>query len=203
MSFTGEKIDHSINHGGAPYYFKVKGVNYHNIGSFVPPDGVIPKFYQLYIYDTEDEVNNRINTIKGGSDSVDEGIVQSLLEMLDEPNRLVKDFRMAREWIQQNAVDEFRLVLIAFSSASGQPDHIGPSNEVAGLIVTDDYARGCMDTIIHSRTNGLERIYENDPQFMQLQYLLLFPHGDIGFYRQIPANRTNKKTVQTDSVCRK
>ncbi|XP_074377243.1 uncharacterized protein LOC141718757 [Apium graveolens] len=141
MSSTGGKIDHSINRGGAPYCFKVKGVNYHSIGSFVPLDGAIPKFCQLYIYDTEDEVNNRINAVKGGNDSVDEGIVQSLLEMLDKYNRLVKGFRMARERIEHNAVDEFILVLIASPSASGRPNHIFPSNEVVGLIVTDDYPK--------------------------------------------------------------
>ncbi|XP_074370672.1 uncharacterized protein LOC141711871 [Apium graveolens] len=193
MSSTGGQINRSINHGGAPYCFKVKCVNYHSIGSFVPLDGEIPKFCQLYIYDTEDEVHNRINAVKGGCDAVDEDIVQSLLEMLDKHNRLVKGFRMAREIISQNAVDEFRLVLISSSSASGRPNHIGPSHEVVGLIVTDEYAKRCRDTIIHSRTNGLERIFETDPRFMQLQYPILFPHRDIGYYRQIPLNRPNQK----------
>ncbi|XP_074359006.1 uncharacterized protein LOC141698233 [Apium graveolens] len=193
MSSTGGQIDRSINRDGAPYCFKVKGVNYHSMGSFVPLDGENPKFCQLYIYDTEDEVHNRINVVKGGRDAVDEEIVESLLEMLDKHNRLVKGFRMARERISQNPVDEFRLVLISSSSASGRPNHIGPSNEVAGLIVTDEYAKGCRVTIIHSRTNGLERIFETDPRFMQLQYPILFPHGDIGYCRQIPVNRPNKK----------
>ncbi|XP_074323749.1 uncharacterized protein LOC141660661 [Apium graveolens] len=166
------------------------------MGSFVPLDGEIPKLCQLYIYDSEDEVYNRINAVKGGRDAVDEDIVQSLLEMLDKHNHLVKGFRMARERISQNAVDEFRLVLISSSSTSCQPNYIGPSNEVAGLIVTDDYAKGYRDTIIHSRTNGLERIFENDPRFMQLQYPIIFPHGNIGYYRQIPLNRPNQKDQQ-------
>ncbi|XP_074355752.1 uncharacterized protein LOC141695404 [Apium graveolens] len=193
MSSTGGQIDRSINRGGAPYCFKVKGVDYHSMGSFVPLDGEIPKSCQLYIYDTEDEVHNIINVVKGGRDAVDEDIVQSLLEILDKHNHLVKGFRMACERISQNAVNEFRLVLISSSSASGRPNHIGPSNEVVGLIVTDEYAKGCRDTIIHSRTNGLERIFETDPRFMQLQYPILFPHGDIGYYRQIPLNRPNQK----------
>ena len=121
--------------------------------------------------------------------------------MLDRHNRLVKGFRMARESIAQNALDEFRLVLISSSSASGRPNHIAPSNEVAGFIVTDDYAKGFRDTIIHSRTDGLQRIYETDPRFMQLQYPILFPHGDIGYYRQIPLNRpNNKRCAQTEEI---
>ncbi|XP_074324033.1 uncharacterized protein LOC141660955 [Apium graveolens] len=173
MSSTGGKIDHSINRGGAPYCFKVQGVNYHNIGSLVPTDDNTPKFYQLYIYDTEDEINNRINAVNGGRDVVNEEIVRSLMHMLDEHNRLVKDFRIARERVRQNAVDEFKLVLISSSSASGRPNHIAPSNE---------------------------RIFETDPHFMQLQYPLLFPHGDIGYYREIPLNRPVKHSKRDIEV---
>ncbi|XP_074336530.1 uncharacterized protein LOC141673684 [Apium graveolens] len=137
MSSTGGQVDR-INRGGAPYCFKVKGVNYHSMGSFVPLDGENPKFCQLYIYNTEDEVHNIINAVKGGRDAVDEEIIELLLEMLDKHNHLVKGFYMARERISQNPVDEFRLVLISSSSASGRPNHFGQSNEVAGLIVTDE-----------------------------------------------------------------
>ncbi|KAL8148823.1 hypothetical protein AgCh_005989 [Apium graveolens] len=82
---------------------------------------------------------------------------------------------------------------MTLSNISNRPNHIGQSNEVAGLIVTDEYAKGCRDTIIHSRTNGLERIFETDPRFMQLQYPIFFPHGDIGYYHQIRLNRPNQK----------
>ncbi|XP_074326855.1 uncharacterized protein LOC141664801 [Apium graveolens] len=166
MSSTGGQIDRSINRGGAPYCFKVKGVNYHNMGSFVPLDGEIPKFCQLYIYNTEDEVHNRINAIKGGHNFVDEDIVQSLLEMLDKYNRLVKGFCMVRERISQNAVDEFRLVLISSSSTSGRPNHIGLTPHLGGRLwkqyVVDaftaidqyrlDWIRG-HQTTIHSNMN--------------------------------------------------
>ncbi|XP_074336915.1 uncharacterized protein LOC141674090 [Apium graveolens] len=163
MSSTGGKIDPSINRGGAPYCFKIEGVNYHNIGSLVPTNGNTPKFYQLYIYDTEDEINNKMNAVNDGRDAVNEEIVQSLLHMLDQHNRLVKGFHRARERVRQNVVDEFKLVLISASSASGRPNHIAPSNEVAGLIVTTPYAKGFRDTIIDSRVDGFQRIYETDP----------------------------------------
>ncbi|XP_074328080.1 uncharacterized protein LOC141665994 [Apium graveolens] len=173
MSSTGGKIDHSINRGGDPYCFKVLGVNYHNIGSLVLTDDNTPKFCQLYIYDTEDKINNRINAVNGCRDVVNEEIVQVLLHMLDEHNKLVKGFRMARERVRQNAVDEFKLVLISSSSASGRPNHIAPSNE---------------------------RIFETDPRFMQLQYPLLFPYGDIGYYREIPLNRPVKHSKRDVEV---
>ncbi|XP_074351562.1 uncharacterized protein LOC141690685 [Apium graveolens] len=77
---------------------------------------------------------------------------------------------MAHERVRKNTVDEFKLVLISSSSASGRPNHIAPSNEVAGLIVTSSYAKGCRDTVIDSRVDGLQRISETDPRFILVKH---------------------------------
>ena len=63
FSFTsmGGKIDNSVNNGRGPYVFKISGQNYHRIGSLLPNAESIPKFSQLYIYDTQSEVKNRIS----------------------------------------------------------------------------------------------------------------------------------------------
>ena len=59
----GGKVDNSINTGRSPPVFRLHGQNYHLIGSLLPSDGCDPKFAQLYIYDTENEVNNRIKSV--------------------------------------------------------------------------------------------------------------------------------------------
>lgn len=66
FSFTsmGGKIDNTVNNGSGPYVFKLHGLNYHRIGSLLPEEGSTPKFAQLYIYDTENEVNNRAGVIR-------------------------------------------------------------------------------------------------------------------------------------------
>nr|GEV90231.1 hypothetical protein [Tanacetum cinerariifolium] len=71
FSFTsmGGKFDHSINRGNARYCFRLYGQNYHNYGSLLPLESSTPKFAQLYIYDTENEVQNRISGLRRQSDS--------------------------------------------------------------------------------------------------------------------------------------
>jgi len=66
FSFTsiGGKIDASMNNGSAPPQFILNGHNYHLIGSLLPQDGSKLKFAQLYIYDTENEMSNRMNHFK-------------------------------------------------------------------------------------------------------------------------------------------
>ena len=66
FAFTsmGGKVDNSINNGNDPYVFRMYGQNYHRIGSLLPIDGNPPRFGQLYIYDTENEVNNRLSIFR-------------------------------------------------------------------------------------------------------------------------------------------
>ena len=60
FSFTsmGGKVDSKINRGNAPYVYRISGENYHTLGSLLPKKGGEPKFAQLYIYDTDNEVCN-------------------------------------------------------------------------------------------------------------------------------------------------
>jgi len=55
----GGKIETGINQGPGPPHVVISGQNYHRIGSLLPAEGKLPKFCQLYIYDTENELANR------------------------------------------------------------------------------------------------------------------------------------------------
>ncbi|KAI9109781.1 hypothetical protein K1719_019411 [Acacia pycnantha] len=67
----GGRIDHSINsRGGGPYY-------HHFIGSLLPPQGNPPVYAQLYIYDTENEISNRMSTARSELNQVNEEEVET------------------------------------------------------------------------------------------------------------------------------
>ncbi|KAI9084415.1 hypothetical protein K1719_033605 [Acacia pycnantha] len=60
----GGRIDHSINsRGGGPYSFVLSGQNHHFIGSLLPL-GESSAYAQPYIYDTENEISNRMSTAR-------------------------------------------------------------------------------------------------------------------------------------------
>ena len=66
FAFTsiGGKVDRSLNNGQAAPQFILSGQNFHKIGSLLPSEGQQPKFSQLYIYDTQNEVQNRMNPFR-------------------------------------------------------------------------------------------------------------------------------------------
>jgi hypothetical protein len=92
-------IDRSVNDGRGPPVFKICGQVHHRIGSLLPLDGDAPKFIQLYIYDTTNEVSNQLGCLSGGDapGSLQPSIVHQLMEMLHRYNPFVKKFRTARE----------------------------------------------------------------------------------------------------------
>lgn len=66
FSFTslGGKIDNSVNLGKGPKVFKLHGENCHLIGSMKPKPTESAEFSQLYIHDTQNEVQNRIAALR-------------------------------------------------------------------------------------------------------------------------------------------
>lgn len=66
FSFTSmsEEIDASVNNGRGPFVFRLYGQNFHQIGSLLPAPGQSPAFAQLYIFDIQNEVTNRISAFR-------------------------------------------------------------------------------------------------------------------------------------------
>ena len=57
----GGKIDHSVVNFVGPYSFWISEENYHLIGSLLPPVGELGRFIQLYIFYTDNELQNCMN----------------------------------------------------------------------------------------------------------------------------------------------
>lgn len=66
FSFTsiGGNCERAAQKGRGPQMFQIHGENYHLVGSLKPNDGAVAKFGQLYIVDTENEAENRANTLR-------------------------------------------------------------------------------------------------------------------------------------------
>nr|KAJ0205016.1 hypothetical protein LSAT_V11C500241990 [Lactuca sativa] len=155
FSFTsmGGKIDSSINRGNAPYIFRLSGQNYHSIGSLLPAKGSEPKFSQLYIYDTDNEITNR-----------------------------QRSFRMVRDTFQKNPEVDMKLRLIGRRDQDGRTYNLPTASEVATLIIGDiSDSIEKRDIVVQTKNGSLQRISELHPSYLLLQYPLLFPYGDDGY----------------------
>ena len=198
MTSFGAQIDDSVNDGRGPYVFKISGEIHHWIGTICPTNIKEPKFMQLYIYDTENEVANRM-AVYGGKDrsGLKPEIVQSLIQILDEHNELVRIFRTARERCNQPNVTEFKIQLY---NVVGARQYQLPTSGTLGAIVLEPDAdtRTDYDVIIEYKDRGPQRINKLHSSYMSLQFPLLFVYGQPGYntnmtLQEVRQNRKRNK----------
>ena len=183
FSSMGGKIDYEIIKKPGPYIFRICGQNHHMIGSLLPIEGETPKFSQLYIYDTENEFNNRVSFFDStSSNNINTLIVDGLMKMFDEFNVIAKSFRMVRDRFKESNFIPVKLKLIGKRTQDTLQYTNISSSEVAGLIVGDfgAYDKN-RDIIVEYKTGHLKRISVLHPSLMAMQYPILFPYGEDGY----------------------
>ncbi|XP_045829948.1 uncharacterized protein LOC123921446 isoform X3 [Trifolium pratense] len=193
FAFTsmGGKILKGENTGRGPPNFVIGGQNYHRIGSLIPNEGYRPKFAQMYIYDTEHEVTNRLSHFSDNSTgkNLDPSLVADLLKLMDDHNILVKSFRMVREFRQLNQNIPVQLRLFRNRTADVRVYNVPEISEVAALIVGDFDSSECgRDIVVREKDGHLQRIHETHSKFIPLQYPLLFPYGEDQYSEDIRRN---------------
>nr|GEU64366.1 hypothetical protein [Tanacetum cinerariifolium] len=88
FSFTsfGGNVDNSVNTGRGPFCFRIQEKNTHSIGDLLPKPGDTPKFYQLYIYDPANEIENHTGVVS----NYNVNLIVSVPEMADHHLRITK-----------------------------------------------------------------------------------------------------------------
>ncbi|KAK9705842.1 hypothetical protein RND81_07G086300 [Saponaria officinalis] len=154
----------------------------------MPSTQTTPKFCQLYIYDTEEEVHNRKNAISPSDPQrFNDDLIRLLQNMIDERNPLAKIFRMARDRLSADFEAEVSIKLISRRYTDGRTYNRPTASEVAALIEGDIGANmEKRDIIVQKSCGTLQRISELHPSYLALQYPLLLPFGEDGFRLGIP-----------------
>lgn len=165
-------MDRSLNDGRGPPIFKISGQVHHRIGSLLPHNGESPKFIQLYIYDTANEVKNRIQALNPSErtpDPLDPTIVEDLRIMLDDCNPFVQRFRQARDRLHEHGDQEFVIRIIG--AREGDPvQYSMPTTEQLAMLVVGDFSLDTFkrDIIIQTTAGRLQYISSLHPAFMAL-----------------------------------
>ncbi|KAJ4797574.1 hypothetical protein LUZ62_048820 [Rhynchospora pubera] len=189
LTSMGVQVDNTVRAAHGPYVYRISGQLCHLMGSLIPDDDAPPQFAQLYMYDTENEIANRLSRFSGSDQySVPRPhIVQALKEMLDQHNPYIQAFRSVRERIIEDSDNSLRLRIISHRSGDGRQYAAPTASEVVGLIVGDlDSQHFDRDIIVHRRSGQLQRISSLHPSYMPSQYPLLFVHGEDSFRLNIP-----------------
>ncbi|XP_024007970.1 uncharacterized protein LOC112083973 [Eutrema salsugineum] len=205
------KINHDINKGKGPQVFQLHGENYHLTGSLMPNANEKPKFLQLYIHDTINEIRNReLSLSKNGKidNKLRPELIEALMKMLNHCNPLVKAFRSYKDRYQNSDIeDTVRMVLIAKRDKDARTHNLPTATEVAALI-PGDFEEGLdnRDIMLEAKDGSLRRINELYVGYLALQYPLLFPYAEDGYQVGIEDGFSHKedrkrKTISMREYC--
>ncbi|XP_056855468.1 uncharacterized protein LOC108807616 [Raphanus sativus] len=193
FSFTslGGKVDRCVPQGRGPKMFQLQGENYHLMGSLKPQAGEEPKFSQLYIVDTEIEIDKRASIIgkykkkadKAKKESLRKKVIEMIVQMLNQVNPYVHQFRSARDRFNTNSGATFHMRIVSSREKDGRTYDTPTASEVAALIPGDfNLEMDKRDIVLQEKQTGwLKRISEIHPSYLALQYPLIFAYGEDGF----------------------
>ncbi|KAI5409390.1 hypothetical protein KIW84_054991 [Lathyrus oleraceus] len=179
FSFTspGMKIYTKFTKGGGPSTLRVHRHTCHRIGMMLSEIGQPPKYAELYIFDTDNGIENRMKCFRDNK-HINRTIVTNPRLMLDKNNVHAKDFRMTHDMFKNHNVKDLKLRLIFYRQIDGMVNNKPTISEVVALIVGDIDIGTKRDIIIQGHGGNLQRIDEFHPSYLAFQYPLLFPCGE-------------------------
>ncbi|CAI8610732.1 unnamed protein product [Vicia faba] len=156
FSFTslGMKFDITYSNTGGPPNLRQHRQTCHGIGTLLSKIGHPPQYAQLYIYDTNNKFDNRMECFRDNK-LIQRDIVDKLNIMLDEFNVHAKAFRMARDILKANSFLDLNLWLICDRPEDGRVYNRPTVSEASALIVGDIDSASKRDIIIQPREDGL------------------------------------------------
>ncbi|KAL7598971.1 hypothetical protein Lser_V15G23940 [Lactuca serriola] len=191
MTSFGANIDESVNITRGPYTFKVSGQVSHWIGSLCPPSSEKPRFLQLYIYDTENEVSNRLRFFDNPTQgALDERFVSIIGSTLNATNEYVCTFKSAADIACGMGLETYSVRL--YNNVSDRRYGAPSPGTLGAIIAGDDPNSSQYDIVVHSKDGLPHRISKLHPAYMPFQYPLLFPFGEDGWSPRM-RSRTNSE----------
>nr|GEU30341.1 helicase-like protein [Tanacetum cinerariifolium] len=184
------RIDHSINVGRGLYTFCINSQNYHRIGSLLPQEGTQPRYPQLWFFDTQNELRNRLNAFIDNEtgDSVDGTTVGSLIEMLDRNSAIAQAFRMARYWCHSHSSVNVELRLL--SKRKSLRKYNAPTVVEVAALITNNFGDGdpTRDIIVNTKDDGYHDKILYHRNTAGLGKRIVLPHTFIGGPRYMMQN---------------
>ncbi|XP_074303199.1 uncharacterized protein LOC141637624 [Silene latifolia] len=181
FAFTsyGVKKDHTLTHRNRGIYtFRVQGQFYHFINDMLPTQEQ-PRYIQLYFFDTDIELWQRMQI----DEDLSHIVVATLMRIMNA-NPYATFFRSLRKL---NISEESRIVIRA-DPTHDQRTHNAPlASQVAAIWIEDGGSSEPLrhDIVVYARSGYSHHVLHYYACYDLLRYPLLFLNGDTGWHRRV------------------
>ncbi|CAG8743002.1 20_t:CDS:2, partial [Cetraspora pellucida] len=160
LAFTsmGMKIDHNITETANVYNFRIHSEMYHTIGSLLL-DNPSPQFAQLYVYDTEHELQNRMSIMP----NLDSIILAELQQILHNMNPYCRIFRQVGNMHKLDLSLDLKMLIINNRRQDPRRYNIPTTSEVAVIMIDDRQTDKLLnhDIIVPYSSSLIQEFIEN------------------------------------------
>ncbi|KAJ7728602.1 hypothetical protein DFH07DRAFT_723045, partial [Mycena maculata] len=181
LSFTslGVNEDRSINNGGGPPVFRIRGELCHRAGALTPAPGQQPTYAQLYIYEPRAALDHRMQN----NSNLRRETMEILQQVLHDNHHYAHLFLHAHEVLAQFG-DDAEDVSVRLRVAPGVHARRGnlPTADKVAVILPDQAGTEPRDIVLRRRNGPLVQISDLHPAYSPLYYVLLFPYGEAGWH---------------------
>ena len=169
-----------------PPIFKVSGQIYHTMGNVLPNKGEKPQFSQMYVYDEQHELDNRMENVQG----LNRETLKKLQEMMHSINEFAKVYKSAAKKLQETNAVDVHMVLKARTNTNSNKVYKFPKPKDVAIIVpkrADNDPKKTKDVVLYKsqetnpKGNKTVRISSLHQAYDPTAFPLLFPYGNYGF----------------------
>jgi hypothetical protein len=192
------RVMNNINTGHGPWVYKIQGALRHVMGSLLAPEGGVPRFAQLYVYDSQDALNYRVNANR----NLDRRILITLQDEIHNHHRFVNLYKQAIELYEEMDQTANCRIALRYDPNTDRRTYNLPTTDTEVAVIIpgpSDRAYDIRDIIVFPRGGGLRRINELHPLYHSMHFVVLFPTGQLGWSPGIPYQLGNNAQHNVDN----
>ena len=172
---------------GGPHQFRVSGNVYHRMGPLTPGENQPPRFAQVYILETEDQLKAWQGLPL--SSELREDLLRQLGAMLNTHNAYVQVFQHAAELEVPNVT----ILLRCNANVDPRTYNVPRVSDIAAFIPDGSHVAAPRSIAVRMHGGGVKRITDLNSAYDPLHFVLLFPCGEQGWTTDIPLNFTYRR----------
>ena len=199
LSFTslGVTEDRSVNGPGrGPPVFRICGELCHRSGALQPAVGQQPQYAQLYVYEPREALAMRVQM----NVELRPAVMETLQTLLHASHCYAALYRHAHEVLQACGPTENATVRLRLAPSMDRRRYNLPTVDEVAVILPTDHSTHPRDIVLRLRQGPLHRISDLHPAYSPLQYPLLFPWGENGWYPELCLHNSDKRLSQCSYV---
>ncbi|KAI3655878.1 hypothetical protein MP638_004166, partial [Amoeboaphelidium occidentale] len=165
----GVQVDERVQRG--VYNFRIHGEMYHRIGNFLPEHEEQPKFHQIYIYDSIEQLEHRHNVMGG----MNEDVAEVIQEVIIGCNPFAAQFKSAAQIMRESDVEDLKMVIYERKDTDRRRYNLPTASEVAVIVQDNQLDVSSRDIVLQKLDGYIRRISEMSGAYIPLHYVLFFP----------------------------